>query len=201
MRSSSICVALFASFLGCAASRGGPGSQPEVALRRGSTWATYSLQPPQITGPTASLKLEGGRLSGVIASRPLDLAIQTDQATGFGPGGPVNLSIERERDGTRVEGLWNGAPVHFTFSPSEVKGSVVVWQGRQAAQQVSCAYQLDHIEPNGALSGFSTCSGMPQDTRLEVNAGTAQLLTPSELVVFLVATLSSPPLSPNERRL
>jgi hypothetical protein len=102
---------------------------------------------------------------------------------------------------TRVDGMWNGAPVNLSFSPSGVKGSVVVWQGRLASQQGSCAYDLDKIEPNGAITGSSTCAGMPQTTRLEVQAATAEVLTPSELAVLLVAALSSPPLSANEGRL
>jgi hypothetical protein len=79
-----------------------------------------------------------------------------------------------------------------------VKGSVVVWQGRTSSQKSSCGYDLDKLEPNGALSGISTCEGMPQQTRLEVHAGAAKLLDPTELAVLLVAALSAPPVSPNE---
>jgi hypothetical protein len=201
MRRLALRVSLLASLAGCATARGSAGTDAEVALRRGSAWATYSLKPPEITGPSASLRIEDGRLRGLLASRAVDIKIQPDGASGFGPGGPVNVTIEREPDGTRVEGLWNGAPVNFVFSPAEVKGSVVVWQGRLGVQQASCAYDLRRIEPNGAVTGSSTCAGMPQETRLEVHAGTAKVLTPSELTVFLLAALSSPPLSPNERRL
>jgi hypothetical protein len=201
MRKILLLVLAITSASGCAAARGAAGNVPEVALRRGSNWATYNVKPPQITGETASLKLEAGHLRGFLSSRALDVQVEPEGATGFGPGGPVDVTISRDSDGTRVDGLWNGAPVNFVFSPSRVKGSVVVWQGRTAAQQASCAYDLDKIEPNGAVSGSSTCAGMPQQTRLEVSAATAKVLTPSEPAIFLVTALSAPPLSPNERRL
>jgi hypothetical protein len=194
-------VLLAATSLGCAATQGGSANTPEIALKRGSAWATYTLKPPQITGPTASLVLESGHLKGLLASRSLDVEINPDGAKGYGPGGPVNLSVAHDSDGTHVDGMWNGAPVNFLFSPARVKGSVVVWQGRLASQQASCGYNLDKIEPNGAVSGSSTCAGMPQETRLEVHAATVKVLKPTELAVFLVAALSAPPVSPNERRL
>lgn len=185
----------------CATLRGPAGSEPEVALRRGSAWSTYNLELPRISGPSANMVLEDGRLTGMLASRSLDVKIEEGQASGFGPGGPVNLTITREGPETRVDGMWNGAPVNLRFAPSLVKGSVVVWQGRLVAQQASCGYHLDKVESNGALSGTSTCQGMPQQTRLEVQAATAKVLTATELTVLLVAALSSPPISPNEVRL
>lgn len=185
----------------CASTRAADPNRPELALKRGSAWATYSIQPPRIVGPTANLRLEGGRLRGVIASRALDLKIEEGAASGFGPGGPVNLTIARDGSGTRVEGMWNGAPLGLSFEPQAVKGSVVVWQGQLASQQRSCSYNLDKVEPNGAISGSSTCAGMPQQTRLEVHAAAALVLSPSELVVLLVAALSAPPMSGDERRL
>jgi hypothetical protein len=193
--------ACFGGVLACATLRGPAGSQPEVALRRGSSWSTYNLKLPRISGPNANMVLENGRLTGLLASRSLDVKIEEGEASGFGPGGPVNVTISRDGEETRVDGMWNGAPVNLRFAPSSVKGSVVVWQGRRVAQQASCGYNLDKVEPNGALSGTSTCQGMPQQTRLEVRAVIAKVLTPTELVVLLVAALSSPPISPNEAAL
>jgi hypothetical protein len=185
----------------CGTMRGPAGSTPEVALRRGSAWSTYNLKLPRISGPNANMVIEDGRLTGLLASRSLDVKIEDGEASGYGPGGPVNVTVTREGGETRVAGMWNGAPVNLRFAPSSVKGSVVVWQGRMVAQQASCGYNLDKVEPNGALSGTSTCHGMPQQTRLEVQAATAKVLTPTELAVLLVAALSAPPISPNEVRL
>jgi hypothetical protein len=199
MRKTILAIALFSIGTGCAANRGAPGGDAEVALKRGSAWATYDVDPPKITGPTSSLRLEQGRLKGLLGSRAVDIEIKPDHAAGFGPGGPVSVDISQSPDGTRVDGLWNGAPVHLHFSPAEVKGSVVVWQGRTGAQQGSCGYDLHRIEPNGAVTGTSTCLGMPQETRLEVLAATAKVMTPSELAIFLTAALSVPPISPHER--
>jgi hypothetical protein len=193
--------ACFGGVVACATMRGPAGSQPQVALRRGSAWSTYNLKLPRISGPNANMVLENGRLTGLLASRSLDVKIEEGEANGFGPGGPVNVTITREGEETRVDGMWNGAPVNLRFAPSSVKGSVVVWQGRMVAQQASCGYDLDKVESNGALSGTSTCEGMPQQTLLEVQAATAKVLTPTELAVLLVAALSSPPISPNEATL
>jgi hypothetical protein len=202
MRKTTGClVGVVIALTGCAGLRGTPGSKPELALRRGSAWATYTVKPPHITGPSANLVLDDGRLNGFLASGAVDIRIEDDGATGYGPSGPIQLDILREPGETRVDGLWNGAPVHFLFSPEEVRGSVVVRQGKMAVQQSSCAYALGRSEANGALSGSSTCAGMPQQTRLEVHAATAEVLSASELVVLLVAALAAPPISPNEQPL
>jgi hypothetical protein len=186
------------AFSGCA-STGAKGDAPaEVALRRGGSWATYSIKPPRIVGPTAALELKDDSLHGMLASRSMDVKITDGGASGFGPGGPVNITITPQDGQTIVDGLWNGGPVHFVFAPDGVKGSVVVWQGRMAAQQASCSYTLDKLEPSGAHSGVSICGGMPQDTRLEVLASTAKVLDPNELAVLLVAAFSAPPLATNE---
>lgn len=57
----------------------------------------------------------------------------------------------------------------------------------------SCQYVLEQLEPDGALSGPSICSGMPQQTRLEVPKVAQSLFTQAELVTLLVAVLSAPP--------
>ena len=189
------------SIIAACASNGAhrPGA-PGVAIRRGSTWATYSFKPPRIVSPSGELQLEDGVLRGFMSSRVVDVRIGDEGATGFGGGGPVNLTIA-ERDGRiEVDGLWNGGPVHLVFAPALVRGSVIVGRGRTGAQEVSCAYQLDRLEPSGALVGFSTCAGMPQETRLEVDAGVRAVLTPRELAVFLVAVFAAPPFAPHEWR-
>jgi hypothetical protein len=57
----------------------------------------------------------------------------------------------------------------------------------------SCEYFLTETSPDGALTGGSICSGMPQPTRLEVPKMAQAYLTRPELVTVLVAVLSSPP--------
>ena len=183
----------------CAGFRGAGGDRPELALKRGSAWATYTVQLPYIKGRAANLKLEDGRLRGLLGSRTMDVKIEDDGASGFGPGGPVALTVSREGDETRVDGLWNGGPVNLRIDGSKLKGSVVVFQGVIGSDEVSCGYNLEKVDVRGALSGTSTCAGMPQQTRLEVTGPTATVLKPNELIVLLVAALSAPPVSPNER--
>jgi hypothetical protein len=62
----------------------------------------------------------------------------------------------------------------------------------------SCEYFLTETSPDGALTGGSICSGMPQPTKLEVPKMAQAYLTRPELVTVLVAVLSAPPPSPSE---
>jgi hypothetical protein len=59
----------------------------------------------------------------------------------------------------------------------------------------SCEYFLTETSPDGALTGGSICSGMPQPTKLEVPKMAQAYLTRPELVTVLVALLSAPPQS------
>lgn len=192
--------ALASSLLSCATNGERRPGQPTIAIRRGSAWATYSFALPRIVGSTAELRLEDGVLRGLMASRGMDVTIRPGQATGHGPTGPVNVTITEEQDRIEVHGLWNGSPAHLTMSPSLVRASVVVGRGRTGANELSCGYQLDRLEPSGALVGSSACAGMPQETRLEVDTPLRAQLAPRELAVFLLAALAAPPLSPNEWR-
>jgi hypothetical protein len=152
-----------------------------------------------VIGPTAELQLKDGVLRGLMSSRALDVAIAGTEANGFAPGGPASLKIT-ERDGVvEVDGLWNGGPVHFAFGPASVRGSAIVARGRTGSRELSCGYQLDKVDASGAFVGSSGCSGLPQETRLEVSPAVRRMLSPSELAVFLVAALASPPFAPGER--
>lgn len=183
----------------CATNGSRTEDRPEIALRRGSAWTTYSFVLPRVLGPTAELQLKDGVLRGLMSSRALDVKIAATGASGFGPGGPASLQIT-ERDGVmEVDGLWNGGPVHLTFGPHFVRGSAIVVRGRTGARELSCGYQLERVDASGAFVGSSTCSGMPQETRLEVHPAIRRLLSPSELAVFLVAALAAPPFSPQDR--
>lgn len=183
----------------CATNGNRTDDRPEIGLRRGSAWATYSFALPRVIGPTAELQLKDGVLRGLMSSRALDVTVGPTEANGFAPGGPASLKIS-ERDGVvEVDGLWNGGPLHLTFGPSFVRGSAIVARGRTGARELSCGYQLDRVDASGAFVGSSTCSGMPQETRLEVHPAIRRMLSPSELAVFLVAALAAPPFSPQER--
>jgi hypothetical protein len=199
-KTATVGLAILAAVAVCATNgnrRDGPAA---VAIRRGSAWATYSFRMPRIVGPTADLQLKDGDLRGIIGSQGMDVRIGAGQATGFGPRGPVSLNIA-ERDGQiEIDGMWNAGPVHFVFGPSLLRGSVVVRSGRTMAQEISCSYQLDRREATGALVGFSTCAGMPQEARLEVDEAVREVLSRTELAVFLVAALASPPFAPHEWR-
>lgn len=158
---------------------------------------TYAFSGYRIVGPAAELRLTRGKLRGNLGARPIDIAIGANEANGYGPQGAVILTIDQDDAGLRVEGTWNDEPVHMLFSADLLEGSLVV-RGRDF-QELSCSYELDHRDAQGALVGISTCSGLPQVTRLEIDRGVGTLLSASELGVFLVAALSAPPFAPNER--
>jgi hypothetical protein len=92
-----------------------------------------------------------------------------------------------------------GAPAHLSLAPTSLRGSVVIRRGRPGGQEVSCGYQLDRLEANGALVGSSACGGMPQDTRVEVDPRLNREIARHDLAVFLIAALAAPPFSPHER--
>jgi hypothetical protein len=198
-RRSLVMVALASTLSACATTGAGRQDRPAMAIRRGSTWVTYSFDLPRIIGPTVELRLQDGVLRGFMASRAMDVAMRPGDATGSGPSGPVNLTIT-DRDGkVEVHGLWNGAPAHLSLAPTSLRASLVVRPGRPGGQEVSCGYQLDRLEASGALVGWSACGGMPQETRLEVDPRLRQRLARHELAVFLIAALAAPPFSPHER--
>ena len=166
--------------------------QPEIAIRRGGSWSTLSYAPPHIVGPTFQLELSKGVLSGFVSGAPMDVHIGQDEASGYGPSGPVQIAVEQREGDIQVEGMWNGGPVHFTFDPESLSGLVVWRRGRTMASEQACAYQLTTAQP-GTLIGTSSCGGMSMGTRLEVDPRLAKMMTPTEMTVVLVAALASPP--------
>jgi hypothetical protein len=186
-------LAVLFAFTACATTGNRAQGRPGVALRRGSAWVTYSFALPRIIGPTADLQLRDGVFRGLVDGRAVEVKVGQGEAAGFAPRGPASLKISEHDGQVDVDGMWNGGPVHFAFAPSFLRGSVVVVQGRTGAQELSCGYQLDRVEPDGALVGSSACSGMPLETRLEVDPALRQLLSPTELAVFLVTALAAPP--------
>jgi hypothetical protein len=170
---------------------------PEIAIQRGGAWSTLSVAPPRIVGPTVELQLEHGVLRGFAGGGAVDVQIGHNEASGYGPSGPVQLQLS-DRDGeVVVEGMWNGGPVHFTLSAGAVKGSIVRRGGRSLASEQSCGYELGRSgqQGAGAYVGRSSCGGMPQETRLEIDPRVPRLLTPTEMTVVLVAALAAPPLT------
>jgi hypothetical protein len=178
-----------------------PGEQrPEIAIVRGTTWATYSFHPPRISGPTADLEFKDGRLRGFLSGNSLDLQIRNGEVSGYAPAGPVQADVIVDGIEAAVEGQWNGKPVNFRFSPEGAKGSITVARGRMGVNDMACSYSFDKVQSDGSLTGSTTCTGSFQDVRLHVDPGVRNLLTPSELIVFLVAALGNPPESPADFR-
>ncbi len=185
---------------GCATAEHGAGANagapalPELAIRRGASWATFSFAPPHITGATAELELnKNGALRGFIGGGTLDVDIRDGQANGFGPSGPVAMDVDVEAGKTVISGMWNGGPVHFTYEAGALRGSVVWRHGRTMASEQSCAYDLEPSGQAGTLAGSSSCgTGLFVGTRLEVDPRLAAMMSPTQLAVVLVATLASP---------
>jgi len=168
--------------------------------------------------------ISGGDAPGGV----LRVSIKEDGAEGYGPLGPVSLDFSSDEVSTTAEGMWNGGRVHLVFTQDSLKGTVTTNSffssksnpaddhnmdmrrmgsfGQRSADlmdplpiDVSCEYFLDHLSSDGALKGGSTCSGMPQPTRLEVPKVAQAWLTRAELVTILVAVLSSPPIAVSEQ--
>jgi hypothetical protein len=202
-------VVLSATLLGC----GGPnhGGLPELeggaemALRRGAAWSTVKVRPPYAIGPRVNLHFfKKGMVSGNLDSGPMmdgrigaiSLSINEDGIQGEGPYGAVAVDVEESPDTLNFEGTWNGSRVTFTITTTSLKGTIPIRRtGRSdtIAGVTSCQYVLDRVSSDGAREGTSICSGMPEETRLEIPRQVDAWLTRKELVVVLLALLSTPP--------
>lgn len=172
--------------------------------------------------------LTGTISGGAAPAGSLRVNIADDGADGHGPLGPVAMDFITTHDSTVADGMWNGHRIHIVFSRDSVKGTVAdnsdillradpdaargmpglrMRNGQRTPganaidplpRNSSCEYFLTDVSPDGALTGGSICSGMPQPTRLEVPKMAQSYLTRPELVTVLVAVLSAPPTPPSE---
>jgi len=199
MASIAVCAMLSA---GCASQRGGLSELEggaEVGLRRGSGWSTLKVRPPHVIGPRVTLRMTKGEFSGSIDGSPVHLRVADDGIDGSGPLGQVSIDIVEGAGQTLIEGTWNATRVHFTVTEQSLRGAIAVRQASTFGEVAFCQYTLDRVEKDGARSGISICDGLPEETRLEVPRAVQKWLTRHELVVVLLALLSSPPLTSLER--
>jgi hypothetical protein len=199
-------IALVAGAAGCRAVeplpelRGGA----ELALRRGSSWSTLKVQPPYAIGPRVNLHFNHGKVSGqidagvVMDSRigAVSLTINEDGIEGTGPYGAVAVDIEERPNTLNFDGTWNGSRVNFVITADSLKGTIPIRRfgaSSSVAGVSSCQYVLDRVAADGAREGTSICNGLPEETRLEVPRVVEAWLTRKEMVVVLLALLSTPP--------
>lgn len=187
----------------------------ELALRRGAAWATIKVRPPYAIGPRVNLKFSKNKVSGQLDSGVTDrrsgssfrgslsLTLTEEGIQGSGPFGGVAVDVAEAPEVLEFEGTWNGSRVTFKITADSVKGTVPIHSFGDAASLASvasCQYVLDKVTPDGAREGVSICGGMPEQTRLEVPRQVDAWLTRKELVVVLLALLSTPPTSSHEQR-
>jgi hypothetical protein len=171
----------------------------EVGLRRGAAWSTLSVKPPYVIGPRVTLHLTKEVFTGSIDGEPVNLKVEADGIEGRGPSGNVSIDIEDSADKLVIEGSWNGQRAHFEITADTLKGSLAIRSRRTLATASYCQYVLDRVGPDGSRLGTSICGGLPEETRLEVPAPVVGWLTRPELVVVLLALLSSPPFTSLEQ--
>jgi hypothetical protein len=165
----------------------------ELGLRRGSSWQTIKVRPPYVIGPTASLELKKGTFSGMSSNGELvRINVDREGALGSGPG-RVDMDFASGVDEFIIDGVWNNSRVHFRITSDSFRGSLQTTGGY-------CQYVLDELLHDGARHGFSICSGLPEETRLEIPMPIQAWLTPSELAVVLLELLSDPPTTALETR-
>jgi hypothetical protein len=174
----------------------------ELGLRRGGAWSTLTVRPPYVVGPMVNLQLrKGGAFVGTIDQRSVSLQIDQDGIKGSGPRGTVALDVEEGVNRMVIDGTWNGSRVHFDITEQSLKGTIAVYQVDRGAtgprplftETYTCQYVLDKVEKNGGRSGISICSGLPEQTLLEVPSTVQNWLTRKELAVVLLSLLSAPP--------
>jgi hypothetical protein len=183
---------------------------PAIALARGARSSGLAIHPPYLSGPLFTLILQHHFLSGWIAgeSAPagaIGVHIEDESASGYGPHGPVAMDFQWTEEAATVEGQWNGSRVHLVITGEALRGTVadnsdlLVTPRRDGShRQSSCEYVLDTRGADGAFTGTSICSGMPQPTRLEIPPAAATWLSRPELLTVLTAFLSAPPLPVSE---
>lgn len=174
----------------------------EMGVRRGAAWTTLTVKPPLVIGPRTNLSLKKSVFSGSIEGRPVKLYVEKDGIHGQGPFGNVNVDIYDGPDSMTIEGTWNDNRVHFKVTAESFRGMIAVWNDNAGLIRSSetCQYVLDKVDGDGSRMGISTCFGMPEDTRIEVPGPVQDWLTRQELTVVLLALLSSPPTTVQERR-
>jgi hypothetical protein len=184
----------------------------ELALRRGAAWSTLKVRPPYAIGSRVNLHFKRGQVSGNIDGGAImdarvggvNLTINDEGIQGSGPYGDVAVDVEDGVDTLNFEGTWNGSRVNFTITTLLLKGTIPIRRvgrvdpitGRVSAglsDATTCQYVLDRITADGAREGTSICGGLPEETRLEIPRQVHAWLTRKELVVVLLALLSTPP--------
>lgn len=166
----------------------------ELALQRGSAWSTVKVRPPYVIGPQASLKLSRGLITGMSPGGGMvHIRVDRQGALGHGPGRIDVDFFDEGPDEFHITGVWNSAPVHFVISEGSFRGSIRGASGH-------CQYVLDRTLPDGARTGFSICSGLPEETRLEIPRAVVAWLTRPELAVVMMELFSEPPTTALEGR-
>jgi len=193
--------ALLSAAAACAASQPLPETRGgiEVGLRRGAAWSMMTVKPPYVIGPRVNLRFDRGVFNGAIDDRAVQLRVDDQGVSGMGPAGSVAVDIEEQPDKLVIEGSWNASRLHLDVTPGSLRGTIALGGGRSLADVQSCQYVLDRADASGARTGTSICGGLPEETRLEVPPALGKWLTRQEMVVVLLALLSSPPFTQLER--
>jgi hypothetical protein len=176
----------------------------ELALRRGAAWSTVKVRPPYAIGPRVNLHFNHNKVSGQLDPGQmmdtrlgaLSLTIDDEGISGSGPYGDVAIDVSDQPNVLVFDGTWNGSRVNFTITDQSFRGTVPIrrFGATNSVSGVStCQYVLDKVTADGAREGTSICGGLPEETRLEVPRQAQAWLTKKELIVVLLALLSTPP--------
>ncbi len=186
----SLVLATILALGGCAANQGPPTREVkigvDVGLRRGASWTTFNVRPSRVVGPTATLEFKKGKISGFLDNQTVHLDVKPEELTGVA-GGRVALDIDQQPGSMAISGMWNDARVHFEITPDSLRGTIT------GGSLGHCQYVLDQTDGDGARSGTSICSFMPEETRLEFPGTVEKWLGRGETVAVLLALLSSAP--------
>jgi hypothetical protein len=183
----------------------GPKIGLDVGLKRGGSWTTFNVRPSRVIGPTVSLEMRRGQIVGSLDNSTVKLTAKADEVTGVA-GGRVALDVEEYDGKVEISGVWNDDRVHFEVTPESLRGTITgslnafnqpsdAYRRRTGRDQFAwqCQFVLDRVEQDGARSGVSICSGMPEQTRLEFPNEVEKWLGRGETVVVLLALLASAP--------
>ena len=206
--------------LGCAQTNSANNTAPDIppqnqlTLKRGNSWTAFGLDLPSVVSPEGNLMLEDDTLYGALRSRTLRVKISERSLSGqFGRTtassatsmGQINLTLDGTPQGLKVEGTWGGGLGRLSVSAKGLQATVRAVASRRhdlsgGNRVFECQYNLDETVAAGVWVGASSCSGMAQPTQVIIPQGVRAKLTNAEISAVLFAMLSSPPLTPAERR-
>lgn len=187
-RSSFVTLVVVGGLAGCAytqplhsaSSAGQQGDPNHLVIHAQSQFIDALVTPTAMTGPNINISRSASGLRGEAYGRPVNLSVdpQAEKVDGVIGRQPVQLTVRREGEQVRVQGLLGGRLSDFVTSPQAIQGKIG-----------PCSYQL--VWTGGAYEGSRACRrGQIEPMELRIPVSMSQW-TPPEFIASLGVFLSA----------